>query len=532
MRLITMLRSAIHGPDVKRAREQEATVLSRERTRGSALIERIEGALASGDDSRPAIGTSSATGRPIRISRERLLGHWSLVGPSGAGKSYLLIKILESFFAAGVRRGILLDPKSETVELTLRLILSVARLLPDDEAERLLDSVVYINLFSLDALPLLQVLASSDAGDAELLAFEVARLVTHELTVDVGVRQEIILAAVLRALILARLPLTCLPAVFREPELLDSLADSGISPEELRLIARRIREESRERVLGIQCRIESLLRLKATRLAMGGAATALDVGKLLEQHIACVDLAAPAGSDDISRVLRGILWSKLTRAIRARPNGGTPCFVAVDEAPTFLAAGGVQTASDLEDSLRLARARRSYLLLCSQDMVSIGKISPTLPSVLKVNAHWHALFRSRDDWSPALPVTGTRPRPKGPAWEASRPGYLDRGAEREALREEFARLPDREMLLIDSRTGQPGLFVRTANVELTATDAEVQALRARASQNAFVRPVADLEQGLRAVEERLAALRARVPKSAATAAGTGTRRGTRPVELG
>lgn len=532
MRLITMLRSALHGSDVERAKEQEAAVVSRERRRGSALIERIEDALSSGDDSRPAIGTSTATGRPIRLSRERLLGHWSLVGPSGAGKSFLLVKILEAFFAAGVQRGILLDPKSETVELTLRLILTVARLLPDDEAERLLDSVVYLNLFSLEALPLLQVLSTSDANDAELLAFEVARLVTHELTVDVGVRQEIILAAAIRALILAQLPLTCLPSVFREPELLDSLADSGVAPEELRHIARRLREESRERMLGIQCRVESLLRLKATRLAMGGATTALDMGKLLDRHIACVDLAAPAGSDDISRVLRGILWSRLTKIIRARPNGGTPCFVAVDEAPTFLAAGGVQTASELEDGLRLARARRSYWLLCSQDMVSIGKISPTLPSVLKINAHWHALFRSRDDWSPSLPVTGTRPRPRTPVWESSRPGYLDRGAEREVLREEFARLPDREMLLIDSRSGQPGLFVRTANVELTATDAEVQALRARASRNSFVRPVADLEQGLRAVDERLAALRARIPKTAAAAAGTGARRGTRPVELG
>ena len=56
-----------------------------------------------------------------------------------------------------------------------------------------------------------------------------------------------------------------------------------------------------------------------------------------------------------------------------------------------------------------------------------------------------------DDWTDYLPVTGCHPRPRGPYWEAPRPGYLDRSEERELLRAQLVRAPDRTALMVDSR---------------------------------------------------------------------------------
>jgi hypothetical protein len=293
--------------------------------------------------------------------------------------------------------------------------------------------------------------------------------------------------------------------------------------------------ESRERTAGIISRVESVLRLRSSRLSLGGASSCVDFGHLLNESITLVNLAPPGGADDISRVLRGLIWSKVSRAIRSRANGSSPVAVCIDEFPSFLAAAGARAASGIEDGLRLARSKGAYHILMSQDFsASVAKLSASLPTVLKINAHMSVVFRASraEDWGEHLPVTGCHPRPSGPYWETQRPGYLDRAEERELLRTQLIKAPDRTALMVDSRVGK-GIFVRTASLDLDVEDREVEALRTHASRNRFVRPVAELERGEAEVTARLNALAERVrTPPVAGAAHTVKSRGPRPFEMG
>lgn len=533
MALVPLLRS-FRGSDIDRARAAETALLTGERSRRQTIQRELERALCSDDEALPTLGESLGSGRPVRLPLAKLLGHTLVVGPSGAGKTYFVVGLLQALWQLGVPRTLFLDPKAEGVELALRALVRQARRLPEAQREAFLDRVVWIDLFSGSALPCLQVL-SDDGGDAELLTAEVASILMGELTATVGIHQEGHVHRLLEVLHHAKLPLTAFVPLMQNPDLFDALAGSGVAPELCRAAGARLRSESRERLAGIASRIESILRLKSTRLALGGATSCMDFGQLLDGSITLVNLAPPGGADDISRVLRGLIWSKVSRAIRARPNGAAPVAVCIDEFTTFLSAGGARAAAGIEDGLRLARSKGAYHILMAQDFsASITKISASLPTVLKINSHLSVVFRAArsDDWTDYLPVTGCRPRPRGPYWEAPRPGYLDRAEERELLRAQLVRAPDRTALMVDSRVGK-GIFIRTANLDLDVEEREVEALRTRASRNRFVRPVAELERGEADVRARLDALAAGVRSpDTASRPGAAKSRGPRPFGMG
>jgi hypothetical protein len=439
--------------------------------------------------------------------------------------------MLRALLKAGVRRMVVCDPKAETVALCKRVIIDVARSLPSAEAEDLLRRVVCLDVFSADTLPRLQLLAAKPGEDIELQAYAVARLITEEADMAVGVRQEAILHRLVECLIRTGLPLTALPDLLQKPHLLEALAEGHAAVDLLRGVAVRLKTESAERLGGISARVERLLRLRSTRLALGGAPDCLDVGRLLDDRIVLVNLEPPTGSVDVGRFLCGILWVLLTQAIRRRPNGSPPAILVLEEWPAFLSAAQSGTADACEDILRLARAKGVYLYLLAQDLASVGKVSSTLPTVVKTNVMLHAIFRTTDsDWSAFLPVTGRRRKTDTAPWEERRTVYLDRGAELTLLKEELARLPDRTCYLLDRRSGIPAALMRTADLTLRATDAEVRALESRAAKSDAVLSLSDLEQGQESVRRRLAQLEKR--ESASAPVLPLRRRGPRPVEIG
>jgi hypothetical protein len=127
-------------------------------------------------------------------------------------------------------------------------------------------------------------------------------------------------------------------------------------------------------------------------------------------------------------------------------------------------------------------------------------------------------------------VTGRRRKTDTAPWEERRTVYLDRGAELTLLKEELARLPDRTCYLLDRRSGIPAALMRTADLTLRATDAEVRALESRAAKSDAVLSLSDLEQGQESVRRRLAQLEKR--ESASAPVLPLRRRGPRPVEIG
>jgi hypothetical protein len=492
--VLVALRSLLHGSDRSRAVDEERAAAERHMEGARSLERRLRAGLSATGAEAIELGTSVEHGWKVAMPARRLGAHMLLVGPTGCGKSRFVVLILKGLLAAGEWRAVFLDPKAEGVELSKRAVVAVGRALPTARRQALYRSVVQVDLFGTRSLPRLNVLALQPGLDPEVQAYEVALLLTAELDQGVGVRQEAILHRVIECLIRAALPLTTLPVVLEAPAILERLAERCGPFELFRSTADRLRRESKERVLGLQSRAERVLRLKTTRLSLG-APDCLDASALLDL-IALVGLSAPHGAADVSRMIAGILWLLLSHAIRRRENGAPTSHLVIDEFPTFLLGGGAHMASTIEELLRLARSKGVYLTALSQDMVSLGKASSSLPEVLRANIHCFGIFRSVTDsaWDFVLPVTGRRAKPKAAPWEEERGGFLERSAELTLLRQELARLPDRELMFADRRTGLPGVRLRTADLHLDATSEELAELGEASCSHPMLSSVEELER--------------------------------------
>lgn len=515
MTVVSTLRALLYGSARKRAAEQEARELSAHMDKVGSLGRKLRAALSVEGAGTIELGDSVEHRWKVSVPAKQLGAHTLIVGPSGAGKSRFVVLILKGLLRSGPWRTVLLDPKGETVDLAKAAVVEIARRRPASERRALYASVAQIDLFGQRSLPRLNVLAPQAGLDPEIQAYEVALLFTAELDQGVGVRQEAILHRVIECLIRAELPITVLPLVLEAPAILDRLAERCGHAELFRSTAARLKRESRERVLGLQSRADRVLRLKATRLALG-APDCIDAEGLLDQ-LALVSLAAPQGAADVSKMLSGLLWLLLSHAIRRRPNGAPRSHLIVDEFPTFLSGGGAHMADGVEDLLRLARSKGVFLAALTQDVASIAKVSSSLPEVLRTNVHLFGVFRSVTDssWDFILPVTGRRARPAAAPWEASQGGFLDRGAELTLLRQTLARLPDRELFLADRRTGLPGVRMRTAELALAATEHELAELDSISTSHPMLAPVAILE---RAHDETMRRIHALLGKTEASVA--------------
>ena len=530
------VRQLLQGSDLERARQEEARLLREEHERREELPRRLASAYSSDAPTAWDLGTMVGTDQPVRLPPERLAGHWSMVGPSGAGKSFLLCLLFVAWLTAGLRRFFLADAKNETVDLVVRALLAFAKSLPTKEAEAFLARVALVDIFSSRYLPQLNVLAREPGLDPEHQSFELASLLraTGSYMTGTAHRQDASWYPTLQALILSGLPFPAVTAVLTEPQILEGLAERGIAPEFMRATAARLRKESPDRIMGLVNRAEGVLRLRSVRLSLS-APGCLDLDRALDEKLVLMPLGPQgAHSDDTAQFPRGSIWKMLSRSIRRRANGAPPVLLTLEEFPAFLSLAGPTADEDCESLLRLSRAKGITMALLSQDLVSVGKISPSLPLVMRNNCPWQAIFRTQDSWDAALPVTGFRPAPRGSLWDKHTGPYMSAASEREVLRTELHRLPNRTLYLLDQRLGLPAVLMRTKELRFSVTDAEVAAFKESAGHNDLVSPLADLERAERDMTERLAALRCRpvrtpgrdTPKTAAK------RRGTRPVEMG
>ena len=518
MGVVSGLRKILYGSARKRAAELERAQIAEHLHASSSLDRRLRAELSSEDPSAIALGDAVEHRWRVALLAERLAAHMLIVGPSGSGKSYFTVSILKSLLAGGFWRAAVLDPKQETVDLSKLAIVTVARSLSAARRRALYGAVVQVDLFGQRSLPRLNVLSAQPGLDPEVQAYEVSRLFTSELDdrMTMGVRQEVLYHRAAECLIRAELPITVLPLAFEAPALLERLAERHGHAELFRTTASRLKQESRERVLGLQSRVDRVLRLKATRLALG-APDCLDAGALFDR-LALVGLSAPQGAADVSKMLAGLLWLLLSHAIRRRPNGAPRTSLVIDEFPVFLSSGGAHMADGVEDLLRLARSKGVFLTALTQDLVSIAKASSSLPEVLRTNVHIFGVFRAVADasWDFLLPITGRRPKAPPAPWEESSGGFLERGAELTLLRQTLSRLPDRELFLADRRTGLPGVRLRTADLHLEATPDELAALDEVSSSHPALASIPELERAHDATMRRVHELLGKAEREAAS----------------
>ena len=502
-RILPALRRLLRGSDRSRAVADEKAAIARYTKQASSLEERLKrefGPRKLGI----VLGEAEGRGWSVVLDEKRLAAAIVVVGPSGSGKSYGTALLARGLFESGVARLAVLDPKNETADLMPGVLIAAGRRLGPEAREDLFSRVALVDLFGAEALPPLNVLAPVPGLDPETLAYDVSTVLANQFD-DLGVRQDALRHRVFECLARAALPLTALPLVLEAPEVLYRLAEIHGPAELFRSTARRIEKEGKERVLGLMARAEKLLRLRVTRLALGGSPRMLDYERLLREVVALVRLGSEQNAPDVTRMLQAILWLGIGHAVRRRPNGAPRTHVIVEEAPAFLGSGGREMADQFEDLARLARSKRVHFMLLSQDLVSLSKISPSLVEVLRGNAHIFITFRAMADsaWDFLLPVTGRRRKPPGAPWESERGGYLERGAELALLRQELSRLPDRHCYFVDRRTSLPGVRLRTADLVLDATRDEVEALKARARRHPILVPTRELERGYDEVMRRM-----------------------------
>ena len=122
MTVAALVRSLFRGSDRLAAMEAEVGVLEGERRRASSLRDQLAHQFQCPDKDAVTMGFAVDGGWPMQIARERLASHMGFWGPSGCGKSYLLALLLRHVLRSGVRRCVIADPKSETVELAKRAI--------------------------------------------------------------------------------------------------------------------------------------------------------------------------------------------------------------------------------------------------------------------------------------------------------------------------------------------------------------------------------------------------------------------------
>jgi hypothetical protein len=84
------------------------------------------------------------------------------------------------------------------------------------------------------------------------------------------------------------------------------------------------------------------------------------------------------------------------------------------------------------------------------------------------------------------------------------------------LRAQLERLPDRELFLADRRTGLPGIWMRTADLQLEAQSQDIDEVEHSARRHPMLATIAELERAQDATARRVAELldvgEANVPK--------------------
>jgi hypothetical protein len=143
------------------------------------------------------IGTSAHDERvQVRLARSDIAGgrHALVLGATGSGKTRAVAGIIRQLLR-GITRGsglgmVIVDHKSELVELARELVAEVAEGLPTPQADRLLGKLVVVNPFSEYALVPLQILRPEPGVAPEVQAFDVTSVVDRLGGANLGVRQD------------------------------------------------------------------------------------------------------------------------------------------------------------------------------------------------------------------------------------------------------------------------------------------------------------------------------------------------------
>jgi len=411
-------------------------------------------------------GLGLGTGMPLSSSFHELCGSHYLIGAgTGKGKSRLVATLIMQYCRRLSRTGapgvVLLDPKSETVDLVLRQIAHEAPTWPKQEQDRLLSSLMVIApCRRQSAVSPLQLL-SAQPHEAEARAAEVSEALTQGVEADMGVLQEVVLGNVLALAIEDRedWSLVEIPHLLSDEALLRQMADRSHLPgPKAYVLSGRLGREGGKRISGIQARIEKLLRIERLRLALA-APGLVDLGDSFRGKITLIDLGSDYGAEEATRIIGRMLFARLVASLFSQPlESLLPTLMVCEEFPDLLGKG---LGAKAERLFSQARSRKTGCMVLFQTPAQLQKDG--LLRVLQANARITLLGQmpalEAKAFEELLLQTGQVPRPLQPGEILPKALYLTPQEEKSFRLDEIGRLPPATLFFSDRVHRDKTMFI-------------------------------------------------------------------------
>jgi hypothetical protein len=337
----------------------------------------------------------------VKGSKKRLIynyqdicgAHYLCGAATGKGKSRLVAGLAMKHCRELARRGepgvIVLDPKSETVDIILRQLAQELPTWPKGEQERLLQALVVIAPCRREAPITPLQLLRSPREEAEARAQEVSEALTQGVEADLGVLQEVVLGNVLALAIESKedWSLVEIPHLLSDEARLCQMAlQSTLAGPKAYILSGRFGHEASKRISGIQARIEKMLRIERLRLALG-APGLLDLGASFRGKITLIDLGSDFGADDATRIIGRLLFARLVSALfSSSPESLKPTLFICEEFPDLLGKG---LGAKAERIFSQARSRKTGCMILFQAPAQLQ--NGGLLRVLQANARFTLL---------------------------------------------------------------------------------------------------------------------------------------------
>lgn len=411
-------------------------------------------------------GTMRGTTTRLAYPFQDLCGaHYLCGAATGKGKSYfvagLVLKYCRELSLKGEPGVIVLDPKSETVDIILRQLAHELPSWPREQQDQLLRSLVVIAPCRRDAPITPLQLLRSPREEAEARAQEVSEALTQGVEADLGILQEIVLGNVLALAIESKedWSLVEIPHLLSDEERLRHLAMQSelAGPRDYVLSGRFGREGSR-RISGIQARIEKMLRIERLRLALG-APGLLDLGASFRGKITLIDLGSDFGADDTTRIIGRLLFARLVSTLFAStPDSLKPTLLICEEFPDLLGKG---LGAKAERIFSQARSRKTGSMILFQTPIQLQ--NGNLLRVLQANARFTMLGQmpvaEARCFEELLFQTGKVPRRLQPGEVLPKSRYLSPAEEAAYRLEEIGRLAKRTFFFADREHRLQSCFI-------------------------------------------------------------------------
>src|SRR5437867_6129481 len=409
---------------------------------------------------------------PIELPLEHLIkAHSIMTGGTGSGKTMAALLIVDAILRAPEFAFGVLDAKGELFERTLFLMARLLDELPPNEAQRLAERIVIVDLSSPDPLTSYNIAGAWSGSDLDFFAS--SRVGTFQELLPAGdgltLRGGAIVKHVLMLLAEHRLPFSYFDRVLSSEPFRATLLSRSEEGDVRDYFRFHFTNEGRATIAAVRARIvSSLLSSLSLKLALSGE-TAPDFRRLQDEgKIVLINCAGPNISRTVARTLQALFLSDIRQAVFARQRKG-PYLWICDEAQNFFRTR--QLRENMVELLTQSRSFGAFFLYLTQNLTTAVQESDMLET-LHTNVRWSLSMRgtAKDGafLQPAFPLTGRMAKPRINPYAPAE--FYSHAEERSLLLAGLAHLPDRTgWLWLKSKTGE-AMKMRTRTLDLPLGD--------------------------------------------------------------